>query len=113
MLTLRKSISNMSDFMHKAFRGTVLGLMLLLTGAAPLFTLSIDDDDDDTPPVTVEMNLLAPVSRNMQAHADRAERQVSSTGHREMFRKSAFSSHYQPTLNVETGSPQLVIPLRT
>ena len=79
-----------------------------------MFTLSIDgDDDDDTPPVTVEMNLVAPAAKSMHAQADHEVRQVSSTGHRETFRKSAFSSHYQPTLNVETGSPQLVIPLRT
>ena len=102
--------------MHKTFRGAVLGLMLLLTGTAPLFTVSIDaDDDDDTPPITIEMNLVAPASRSVQAQADHAAtvRQVSTTGHREMFRKSVFSSHYQPTLNVEAGSPQLVIPLRT
>jgi len=104
----------MSRFMHKTFRGLVLGLMLLLTGAAPLFTVSVDsDDDDDTPPITVEMNLVAPSKKSVQALADHASRQVSTTGHRETFRKSVFSSHFQPTLNVETGSPQLVVPLRT
>ena len=104
----------MSKFMHKAFRRSVLGMMLLITAAAPLFTFSIDaDDDDDTPPITVELNLVAPVQKNVQAPADQAVRQVSSTGHRDVFRKSVFSSHYQPTLNVEKGSPQLVVPLRT
>lgn len=104
----------MSTFVNKALRRAVLGMMLLLTATAPLFTLSIDaDDDDDTPPVTVELNLVAPVTKSVQAQADHAVRKVSSTGHREIFRKSAFSSHYQPTLNVEAGSPQLVVPLRT
>ncbi|HET9839775.1 MAG TPA: hypothetical protein VFR84_16225 [Candidatus Angelobacter sp.] len=104
----------MSRFINKALYRAVLGMMLVITAAAPLFTLSIDaDDDDDTPPVTVEMNLVAPAQKSVQTQADQAVRQVSSTGHREIFRKSIFSSHHQPTLNVESGSPQLVVPLRT
>jgi hypothetical protein len=89
-------------------------MMLVITAAVPLFTLSIDaDDDDDTPPVTVELNLVAPAQKSVQTQADQAVRQVSSTGHREIFRRSAFSSHHQPTLNLESGPPQWVAPLRT
>jgi hypothetical protein len=100
--------------MHKTFRRAILGMMLLLTASAPLFTMSIDaDDDDDTPPITVELNLVAPAQRSVESQSEHAVRQVSSTGHREVFRNSVFSSHYQPTLNAEAGSPQLVVPLRT
>jgi hypothetical protein len=104
----------MSRFLDKTFRFAIVALMLLLTGATPLFTLSIDaDDDDDTPPITVEMNLVAPARKSVQASVEQASVQVSSTGHRETFHTSLFSSHHQPTLNPGMGSPQLVVPLRT
>jgi hypothetical protein len=99
---------------HKSVRGAVLGLMLLLIGAAPLFTVAVDnDDDDDTPPITVEINLVAPSRKTVHMPPAEASRQFTATGHREPFRKAALSSHHQPTLQPEAGAPQLVVPLRT
>jgi hypothetical protein len=99
---------------HKSLRGAVLGLMLLLTGAAPLFTVAVDnDDDDDTPPVTVEINLVVPSRKAVHMSTAEASRQFTATGHRQPFRKAALSSHHQPTLEPEFGLPQLAVPLRT
>jgi hypothetical protein len=56
----------MTQFFHRIFRGTILALMLLLAGTANLVSVSYDaDDDEDTPPVTVELNLVAPCKKNI------------------------------------------------
>ena len=112
-MTVNKSTTVMS-FWHKSARGALLGLMLLLTGAAPLFTVAVDnDDDDETPPITVEMNLVAPSRKTFHMPSAEASRQFTATGHREPFHKAAFTSHHQPMLRPESGSPQLIVPLRT
>jgi len=99
---------------QKSVRGAVLGLMLLLTGAAPLFTVAVDnDDDDDTPPITVEMNLVAPSRKAVHMSAAETANQFTVTGKREPFRKAALSSHHHPVFELDMGSPQLVVPLRT
>jgi hypothetical protein len=104
----------MSGFWHKTLRGSVVAMMLLLTAAAPLFTVSVDnDDDDDTPPITVEMNLVAPARKSIQSSVNEASRQTTTTGHRVSFGKAVVTSHHQPTLNRDMGSSQLVVPLRT
>jgi hypothetical protein len=113
MMTVNKSTKVMSLW-HKSVRGALLGLMLLLTGTAPLFTVAVDNDnDDETPPITVEMNLVAPARKTVHMPSAEASCQFTATGHREPFRKAAFSSHHQPTLRPEAGPPQLVVPLRT
>ena len=67
---------------HKSVRGAVLGLMLLLAGAAPLFTVAVDnDDDDDTPPITVEINLVAPSRKTVHMPTAETSRQFTATGH--------------------------------
>lgn len=102
------------SFWHKSIRRALLLTMLLLTGAAPLFTISVDaDDDDDTPPVTVEFNLVAPARKTVQLSVAEASRQVTATGHREPFRKAALASHHHLTHELAMSSPQLVVPLRT
>lgn len=101
-------------FWYKSVRGALLGLMLLVTGAAPLFTVSIDnDDDEDTPPITVEFT-LAPSRKSVQISAFESSRRAPA-GQRELFSKAALSSHHHPTLQPghDPGSPQLVVPLRT
>ncbi|MBZ5505177.1 MAG: hypothetical protein LAO78_06805 [Acidobacteriia bacterium] len=104
----------MSGFWHKTLRGPVVAVMLLLTAAAPLFTISVDnDDDDDTPPITVEMNLVAPARKSAPSSVNETTHQTTTTGHRVSFGKAAVTSHHQPTLNQGMGSPQLVVPLRT
>jgi hypothetical protein len=93
----------------------MVGLMLLVTGAAPLFVVSVDNDnDDDTPPITVELSLVAPSRKTVQMPAAAEDRQVTATGHRESFSKAVLASHHHPaTLELDQSSPQLVVPLRT
>jgi hypothetical protein len=112
MMSVNKSTWLMSIW-HKSVRGAILGLMLLLTGAAPLLTAVDNDDDDDTPPITVEMNLVAPARRTVHMPAAEASRQFTATGRREPFSKALLSSQHHPMLELAMGSPQLVVPLRT
>lgn len=104
----------MSSFWHKSVRGAVLAVMVLLTGAAPLLTVAVDnDDDDDTPPITVEMNLVAPARKTVRASVAEVARQFAATGNRELFNKALLSSQHHPTAELALGSPRLVVPLRT
>jgi hypothetical protein len=99
---------------HKSVRGALLGLMILLAGVAPLLTVAVDnDDDDDTPPITVEMNLAAPSRKATQTPAAEIAQQFTAVGKGEPFNKAALSSQHHPMIQPVTGSPQLVVPLRT
>ena len=115
IITVHKFLSEIMSFWHKSIRGVLVGLMLLVTGAAPMVIVSVDNDnDDDTPPITVELNLVAPSRKSMHLPATQAK-QVTATGHRETFSKATLASHHHPTVALEhdLGSPQLVVPLRT
>jgi hypothetical protein len=98
---------------HKCFRGAVLGLMLLLAGVANLVSVSYDaDNDEDTPPVTVEMNLIAPVKKN--THLPTRHVQAETIRQKDLQATTppltAFSTHSLPLLN--TSSLQQDLPLR-
>jgi hypothetical protein len=113
MMLLRKFLKVMSIW-HKSVRGALLGLMILLAGVAPLLTIAVDnDDDDDTPPITVEMNLAAPSRKATQSPAAEIAQQFTAVGKGEPFSKAALASQHHPMIQPVTGSPQLVVPLRT
>jgi hypothetical protein len=98
----------------KSVRGALVGLMLLLTGAAPLFTVAVDNDnDDETPPITVEFNLDAPSRKAFHMHVSEASLPSTATEQVESLSTASSTSQYQPTLELETSLPQLVVPLRT
>jgi hypothetical protein len=98
----------------KSVHGALVGLMLLLTGAAPLFTVAVDNDnDDETPPITVELNLDAPSRKVFHMHTSEASLPSTATEQVESLSMASFTLQYQPTLELETGLPQLVVPLRT
>jgi hypothetical protein len=104
----------MWKILHRYFRGVVLGLMLLLAGAANLVCVSYDaDNDEDTPPVTVEMNLIAPVKKN--THLPTRYVQAETVRQKDLHAAAAklataFSTPFLPLLN--TGSLQQDLPLR-
>jgi hypothetical protein len=105
----------MASFWHKSVRCVTLGLMILLTGIAPLLTISIDnDDDDDTPPMTVEMNVVAPARKAVHLPTAEASAQpFAGSPNSETFAKASLASQHHPTLEATMVSPQLVVPLRT
>lgn len=105
----------MPSFWHKSVRCVTLGLMILLTGIAPLLTISVDnDDDDDTPPITVEMNLVAPARKAVHLPAAQASaRQFAGSPNSDTFAKASLASQHHPTLEAAMVSPHLVVPLRT
>jgi len=104
----------MSKILYKCFRGAVLGLMLLLACGANLVCISFDtDNDEDTPPITIELSLVAPKrSHSLPNKRLRAEEVVRQKD-LEAVSPSLMAAVYvdsMPTVNA--GSPQDVIPLR-
>ena len=102
----------MTPFLHKILRGAVLGMMILLAGAANLVCVSYDtDDDEDTPPITVEMNLLTPSRKNL--HIPKLQN-ARFLRHREDQPQTELLADLQfdATNLLDKGSPQLVVPLR-
>jgi hypothetical protein len=101
----------MVPFLHRLLRGAVLGMMLLIAGAANLICVAYDaDDNDETPPVTVELSVVAPCKKSLhvpktQSHAGICEEKPQT----EVAPSLAFES--APLLS--KASPQLVVPLRT
>lgn len=99
---------------HKYFRGAVLGLMLLLAAAANLVCVSYDaDNDEDTPPVTVEMNLIAPAGRSTHLPSRNVQAEIVRQGDLHAAAANpvtAFSTQSSIVLN--TSSPQQAVPLR-
>lgn len=103
----------MTQLFRKVLRATVLGLMLLLAGAANLVCISYDaDDDEDTPPISVELNIVTPSKRSIQlpklhtyASAFLIPDEKSSI---ELLALARFDS----ASHLNDGAPQLMVPLR-
>lgn len=106
----------MAPFLHRLLRGAVLGMMLLIAGTANLICVSYDaDNDDETPPITVELNLVAPckkslhIARNQNQAGIHDQKAQEPEQQPEVMASVAFES--LPLL--DKASPQLVVPLRT
>jgi len=91
----------------------VLGAMLLLAAAANMICVSYDtDDDEDTPQVTIELNLAAPVKKNIQvSRAHKTPAQLHSQVEPSVPRLLALADR-GPASPFNEVSPQLVVPLR-
>jgi hypothetical protein len=91
-----------------------LSLLLLLMGAANLFTVSVDDDgDDDTPPIKLEMNFVA---SSKKVHVDRENSQQhkhSAPVCHQTTNQGTNDVTHGPSLATNSASPQQVTPLRT
>src|SRR5947209_6834857 len=104
----------MSTFLYQMFRGAVLGLMLLLAAGANMVCISFDtDNDEETPPITVELSLVAPKRSN---HLPNKQAQAETIRQNDL---QATSPTLVAEVNLdaapilEARSPQQVIPLRT
>lgn len=105
----------MKPLLTRCLRGAVLGMMLLLSGMAGMVCFSYDaDGDDSTPPVTVEFNGVVPSKKGIQVSSPRsitvAHHQVRDAQPPSVELTASINSFSVPTL--ETGFPQLVVPLR-
>ncbi len=103
----------MSKILYKCFRGAVLGSMLLLACGANLVCISFDtDNDEDTPPITVELSLVAP-KRGHHLPNKMAQGEVVRQKDLEAASPSLVAAVYVDSMPaVNAGSPQEVIPLR-
>src|SRR5882724_4129994 len=107
-------VQDMKPLLARILRGTVLGVMLLLSGMASMVCFSYDaDGDESTPPVTVEFNGVVPSKKGIQISRPRSsavalhirETQPPSF---DLVAANDFSS--APLRDKE--SPQLLVPLR-
>ena len=105
----------MTKTWYRYFRGLVLGTMVLLAGAANLVCISYDDDgDEDTPPVTIELNVVAPTRRAVHSplkHSARIHLRCFSTQERPA-PKLVAAIGQEPCAKIDPGSPQFAVPLR-
>ena len=106
----------MKPLLTRYLRGAVLGMMLLLSGMASMVCFSYDaDGDENTPPVTVEFNGVVPSKKGIQVSSPRSstiaqhvrDAQPAST---ELLASVNYLS--VPAMDMDKGSPQLVVPLR-
>jgi hypothetical protein len=104
----------MTPFLHRLLRGTVLGLMFLLAGTANLVCVSYDaDNDDETPPISIELSILAPCKKSIQVASPRANTQSFRLRDEKPVTSPVASAAFAiPTL-LEQTAPQLLVPLRT
>jgi hypothetical protein len=104
----------MGSFLHKLFRGAILGMMLLLAGTANLVCLSFDaDDDEDTPPVSVELNIVAPCKKSIQLPRPHAHARTFRLRDEKPVTTKLASITFEAPVLLHQESPQLLIPLRT
>jgi hypothetical protein len=101
----------MAPFLHRLLRGAVLGMMLLIAGAANLICVAYDaDDNDETPPVTVELSVVAPCKKSL--HVPKTQRHAG-IGEEKPQTEIAPSLAFESAPLLDKASPQLVVPLRT
>jgi hypothetical protein len=104
----------MASFLHRSLRFAVLGLMFLLAGTANLLCVSYDtDNDEDTPPITVELSIVAPSKKDVQVAAPQARTQTFRLhDEKPLVYEAASASPAIPTL-LDQKAPELQVPLRT
>ena len=106
----------MKPFLTRYLRGAVLGMMLLLSGMAGMVCFSYDaDGDDSTPPVTVEFNGVVPSKKSIQVSSLRSSAVAQHVRDTQPVSTELLASvNYLsvPAMDMDKGSPQLVVPLR-
>jgi hypothetical protein len=106
----------MNPLITRYLRGAVLGMMLLLSGMAGMVCFSYDaDGDDSTPPVTVEFNGVVPSKKGIQVSSPRSSAvaqhvRKAQPATLDLLVSANFFS--VPAMDMDKGSPQLVVPLR-
>src|SRR5712672_2744589 len=101
----------MAPFLHRLLRGAVLGMMLLIAGAANLICVAYDaDDNDETPPVTVELSVVAPCKKSLHVPKTQNHARI---GEEKPQTEVIISMALESAPRLDKASPQLVVPLRT
>jgi hypothetical protein len=106
----------MKPLLTRYLRGAVLGMMLLLSGMAGMVCFSYDaDGDESTPPVTVEFNGVVPSKKGIQVSSPSSSTVAHHVGNTQPASTELLASvNYLsiPAMDMDKGSPQLVVPLR-
>ena len=107
-------VQDMKPLLARILRGTVLGVMLLLSGMASMVCFSYDaDGDESTPPVTVEFNGVVPSKKGVQVSSLRSSAVAHQVGDTQTLSPNFLASvNFSSAPTLDKGSPQLVVPLR-
>lgn len=88
--------------------------MFLLAGTANLVCVSYDtDNDEDTPPITVELSIVAPSKKDVQVAAPQAPTQTFRLRDEKPLVHEAASKDLLMTTLLDQKTPELQVPLRT
>jgi hypothetical protein len=99
---------------RKSLVSAMLGFALVLIGTASLFTILVDNDgDDDTPPITVELNLVAPAKKAVQMTKAETHQSPVLGNSTQQSRRLTSNFQEEPASGPGKGSPELLVPLRT
>lgn len=98
---------------QKSLLHALLGLVLLFVGGATSFTIAIDDDGDkSTPPIVVQLNLVA--QKKMFIDARSHTLYPNADCECSQFVGLAVASLEQPPVpDPPTGPSEVLVPLRT
>jgi hypothetical protein len=101
-------------FLHKFLRGAVLGMMFLLAGTANLVCLNFDaDDDEDTPPISVELNIVAPCKKCIHVLKPHSHARTFRLRDEKPVTTQLASAVFESPILLDQESPQFLVPLRT
>ena len=104
----------MASFLNKCLRFAVLGLMFLLAGTANLVCVTYDtDNDEDTPPITVELSIVAPSKKDVQVARPQVRTQSFRLRDEKPLVHEAASLALSTPALLDQKTPELQVPLRT
>ena len=89
-------------------------MMLLLAGTANLVCMSYDaDDDEDTPPISIELSIVAPCKKAIQVSKPSSHARTSRLRDEKPVTAQATPAIFASPTLLDQTSPRLQVPLRT
>jgi len=102
----------MLTLMHKSLRFAVLGF-LLFAGATDLFSVDLDQDGESETEAIVAFDHVASVRKCLPSAEEHSSTELPAFHSPRALEESAHLFMPQPPTGCASGSPHLLVPLRT